>query len=418
MNILIKSATILDSTSEYHNATKDILIENGSISKIDDNITNPDNYQEIALDNLHISIGWIDTSVSFGEPGYEHRETIANGIKTAALSGFTSVCLNANTHPIIDTHSDVSFLKSKAQGKAVNILPIGALTRQSKGVDLAEMYDMKQAGAVAFGDYQHAVDNANLLKISLQYAQNSESLVLSFPMDTQIKGKGIVNEEVSATRLGLKGIAALAEELHIARDLQILEYTGGKLHIPTISSEKSVELIAEAKKKGLDISCSVAVHNLVLTDDVLETFETNYKVMPPLRTRKDRQALLKGVQDGTIDYVTSDHNPIDIELKKIEFDHAEYGTIGLESAFGALNSILDTEKVIDCLTRKSERFGHKNESIKEGIQANLSLFNPEGEYVFNKEHIHSKSHNSAFLGMTLKGKVYGIINNNQVIIGE
>lgn len=416
MNLLIKSATIIDSQSEFHKQTKDILIKNGVIDKIADTIENTEDVEELSYHNLHVSQGWFDTSTSLGEPGFEDRETISNGLKTAGLSGFTAICVNANTNPVIDTNTDVTFLLSRSQNNGVSLYPIGALTSQSKGIDLAEIYDMKQAGAVAFGDYQKPISNSNLLKIALQYAQNSDALIMSFPIDLNIKGKGIVNEELNSTRLGLKGIPALSEELQIVRDLQILEYTGGKLHIPTISSAKSVQLISDAKEKGLDVSCSVTVHNLVLTDDVLESFDTNYKVLPPLRTRDDRKALLDGVQSGVIDFVTSDHNPIDIENKNVEFDNAMYGTIGLESAFGALNAILNTEQTIDILTRNKSRFGGENEVITEGANANLSLFNPDKEYQFNKENILSKSKNSAFLGLQLKGEAYGVINNNQSVL--
>ena len=341
MNILIKSATIIDSKSEFHNTTQDLLIENGVITKISRSIKNPKNYKEIKLDNLHISQGWFDSSVSFGEPGYEERETIENGLKTAAYSGFTSVAVNSNTNPIIDSNSNITFLNSKANNNAVSLLPIGALTIGSKGEYLAELYDMSTAGAVAFYDYKKPISNPNLMKIALQYASNFDGLVCSFPQENKISGQGVMNENITSTRLGLKGIPALAEELQVARDLFLLEYTGGKLHISTISTATSVALIREAKKKKLNITCSVAIHNLYFTDDVLTDFNTNYKVLPPLRTQSDIDALIEAVKDGTIDMVTTDHNPIDIEEKKIEFDHANYGTIGLESAFGALQKIAE-----------------------------------------------------------------------------
>ena len=299
---------------------------------------------------------------------------------------------------------------------AVNLHPIGALTNASKSVDLAELFDMKNAGAIAFGDYQKAIRNPNLLKIALLYADNFDGLVMSFPQENQIVGKGIVNEGPNSTRLGLKGIPSLAEELHIARDLFLLAYTKGKLHIPTISTATSVQLIREAKSKGLNVRCSVAIHNLMMTDDELETFDTQYKVLPPLRTENDRNALIEGLKDGTIDMVTSDHNPIDIEHKKVEFDNAMYGTIGLESAFGTLQTIFDTETSIQLITSGKKRFGIETSTIAVGQQANLTLFNPEGNYTFTKEHIHSSSQNSAFLGKELKGTVYGIIHNQQKVI--
>lgn len=416
MNFLIKSATILDQSSPYHNNTKDILIENGVISKIDNAIENNNNYKEIISDNLHVSQGWFDSSVSFGEPGFEERETIANGLKTAALSGFTNLAVNPNTNPIIDNSTTVSFVKNNAFQNAVNIHPIGALTKSSKGNDLAELYDMQQAGAVAFGDYQHAIENPNMLKIALQYTHSFNGLVLSYPQENKIAGKGIVNEEENSTRIGLKGIPNLAEELQVSRDLFLLEYTGGKLHIPTISTAKSVALIKEAKAKGLNITCSVSILNLLLTDDAITDFDTNFKVLPPLRTSQDQKALIEGVKDGTVDFVTSNHSPIDIEHKKVEFDHAMFGSIGLESLFGALNNIFDTEKVIEILTQNKSRFGILSPEIKEGEKACLSLFNPKETYTFTTNNIYSSSKNAALLGSDLKGKALGIINNNQLVI--
>jgi len=255
-----------------------------------------------------------------------------------------------------------------------------------------------------------------LLKIALLYAQNFDGLVLSFPQDNSIAGKGMVNEEEQSTLLGLKGIPALAEELQISRDLFLLEYTGGKLHIPTISTAKSVQLIREAKANGLQVSCSVSVHHLSLTDDELTTFETNYKVLPPLRTQKDVNSLLEGVKDGTIDMVTSDHQPMDIEHKKVEFDNAKYGTIGLESAFGILNSILSVDQTIALLTKGKSIFGIESISIDKGNKADLSLFTPKGNTTFVEKNILSTSKNSAFLNKTIKGSTYGIVGNSQLIL--
>ncbi len=416
MNILIKSATITDSESEFHNTTQDILIENGKITKISEHIENQENYEEIKRNNLHISQGWFDSSVSLGEPGYEERETIVNGLKTAAYSGFTAVAVNANTNPVIDSNANITFLNAKANNNAVNLLPIGALTVDSKGQDLAELYDMSTAGAVAFYDYKKPICNPNLMKIALQYTSNFNGLVCVFPQENKISGNGVMNENITSTTLGLKGIPALAEELQVARDLFLLEYTGGKLHISTISTATSVNLIREAKKKNLDVTCSVAIHNLYFTDTVLTDFDTNYKVLPPLRTQTDIDALIIGINDGTVDMVTTDHNPIDIENKKIEFDHAAYGTIGLESAFGALQTIFTTDKTIDILTKGKERFGLKPIPITVGNVANLTLYTPDETYIFSKTDAISKSKNMIFENETLKGKVYGIISNNQIVL--
>jgi dihydroorotase len=223
------------------------------------------------------------------------------------------------------------------------------------------------------------------LKIGLQYVQDFDGLVITFCQDEKIKGSGVVNEGIVSTRLGLKGIPKLAEEVIVARNLFLLEYTGGKMHIPTISSAKSVELIREAKAKGLQVTCSVAVHNLVLTDEKLDGFDTRFKVSPPLRTEKDRIALLAGVTDNTIDLITSDHNPMDIEHKKMEFDGAKNGTIGLESAFGALLSVLSLETIISKFTNAKSVFKIENSEIAEGKSANITLFTTEDEWEFSKE---------------------------------
>ena len=416
MNALLKSATVVDSKSDFHNKMVDILIEKGRIAKISKKISNPNNYKEIALENLHVSRGWFDSSVSFGEPGYEERETIANGLTTAGKSGFTSVALNPNSNPVIDSFADIAFVKMKASGAATSLLPIGALTKDSKGVNLAELYDMNNAGAVAFYDYQKPISNPNLIKIALQYASNFNGLVYSFPQESKISGAGVVNEHINSTRLGLKGNPNLAEDLQVARDLFILEYTNGKLHIPTISTAKSVELIRQAKSKKLNVTCSVAIHNLYFTDDVLEDFDTNYKVLPPIRTQSDCDALIEGLKDGTIDMVTSDHNPLDVENKKVEFDYAKYGTIGLETAFGALQTLFTTKKTIAILTQGKQRFGIEDTGISEGEVANLSLFNPDTSYNFSESEITSSSKNSAFIGAQLKGKAYGIISNNKMVL--
>lgn len=283
MNLLLSNTTIIDPKSSFHNQNVDLIIENGIISKIGKSLSNKDNLEEINIDGLHVSQGWFDSSVSLGEPGFEDRETIANGLNVAAKSGFTGIALQPNSFPIIDNQSQIHFVKQKAANSATDLFPIGALTKNSEGKDLAELFDMKNAGAVAFGDYGKSLSNANLLKIGLQYTQDFDGLVIAFSQDENIKGQGVANEGIVSTRLGLKGIPNLAEELIVARNLFILEYTGGKLHIPTISTAKSVELIKEAKAKDLNVTCSVSVHHLVLTDEKLEEFDTRYKVAPPDR---------------------------------------------------------------------------------------------------------------------------------------
>ncbi|MEM8999660.1 MAG: dihydroorotase [Bacteroidota bacterium] len=419
MNIILKSAKIVaPENKDLHLKKRDIHIKNGTIEKIAPKIEPNKTVKTLDFENLHVSIGWFDSSVCFGEPGFEERETIAHGLEVAAQSGFTDIILNTNTQPSPDTSSAIVFLLKRANGSSTNLYPLGNLTVKGEGKYLAELFDMHNAGAIAFYDFKKQICNANLLKIALLYAQNFDTLIFSFPQDVQIKGKGMVNEGEVSTRLGLKGVPALAEELQIARDLAVLEYTGGRLHIPTISTAKSVKLIAGAKKKGLNVSCSVAIHNLLFNDTLLETFDTNAKVMPPLRTKTDANALVKGVKNNTIDFVTTDHTPIDIEEKRLEFDHAEYGTLGLETAFGSFRRLFDLEETIVLLTKGRERFGLGQPHIAEGQPACLTLFNPSAQHTFSKENIQSTSKNSLFLGEPLIGQVYGTINNGQLTRAE
>ena len=418
MNLIFKNATIIDKNSPFNNKAADIVIEGGIIKQIGTNIAPIDGFDVIELDNLHISQGWFDSSVSLGEPGYEDRETLANGLDVAARNGFTDVALQPTGNPIAEKQADIAFLVNRAAHTATALHPIGALTKGSEGKDMAELFDMKNAGAVAFGDYNKSLSDANILKIALQYVQDFDGLVIAYSQDDKIKGKGVVHEGEVSTRLGLKGIPTLAEELQIARNLYLLEYTGGKLHIPTISTARSVQLIREAKAKGLNVTCSVAVHHLIFTDDVLTDFDSRYKVAPPLRPDAERKALIEGVLDGTIDIITSDHNPLDIEHKKLEFDLAKDGTIGFESAFGALNTILPLEVIVEKFTAGKAIFGLENTAIAEGAQASFTLFNPEVDWTFAKSDILSKSKNSAFLGAALKGRAYGIYNRGKFVLNK
>lgn len=416
MDILLKSAKIIDEESAYHGAVKDILISDGVIKQISNHIA-VEGVDKV-LENTYISQGWTDSSVCFGEPGFEERETLENGMLTAQRSGFTHVLVNPLTHPVADNKQAVMYIKEKTKHFATTAHPIGALTVESKGEFLAELYDMQNGGAVAFGDYKKPIHNSNLLKIALQYTQPFGGIVISFPNDAKIMGKGVVNEHIESTRLGLKGIPALAEELCVARDLAILEYARGKLHIPTISTAKSVALIEEAKNKGLDVTCSVAIHNIQFTDEVLEGFDTNYKVLPPLRDTENVKELRDALQRGAIDFVTSDHNPLDIELKFKEFDLASFGTIGLENVWGVLSQYTTVERAVTLLTSARKRFGIPTAPIAENIEADVTIFTPEGETVFTKEMILSASKNSAFIGATMKGEVLGIIAHRQAILND
>tara|TARA_Y100000991_G_scaffold211304_1_gene193682 strand:+ start:5159 stop:6415 length:1257 start_codon:yes stop_codon:yes gene_type:complete len=418
MNSLIKSAIIIDKKSEFHNKKVDILIQNGIISDISENIKNPKNFKEIILPNLHISSGWFDYSICTGEPGYEERGNISNTLYVASKSGFTSIGLQPNTFPVTEKNTEIEFLKSVSKNSSVTIHPIGALTKNSEVIELAELFEMKNAGAIGFGDYKKSIANPNLLKLALLYTKDRNIPIFSFPLDDKISNNGVMNESKNSTILGLRGIPNIAEEIQIMRDIKILEYTGGNLHIPYISTSNSVKLIKDAKSKNLNISCSTCIHNLFFDDSFIKNFDTKFKVLPPLRSRKDMDELISAVKDGTIDIVTCDHNPLNIELKNLEFDNAGFGTIGLESSFGALNKIFPLKTVINILTRGKKIFNLENTHIKIGAVADLTLFNPLSNYVFDEKDIISISKNSIFKKTSLKGIVYGIVSNGKISLNE
>jgi dihydroorotase len=416
MNIILKSAKVINVESKHNGSKQDILISEGKIKKIGSSIS-VKNAKTISVKNLHVSTGWFDSSVSFGEPGYEERETLLNGADVASKSGFTDLLLNPSTKPVLDNQTDISFIKSKSLNSSCNIHPIGALTLSSESKDLAELYDMKNSGAVGFYDFKKPILNSNLLKTALLYSQSFNSVIMSYPQDNSVAKGGLINEGTISVNYGIKGIPNFAEEIQIARDLHVLEYTGGKLHIPTISTKKSLELIKKAKSKGLNVTCSVAVHNLIFNDKKLKDFDTRFKVLPPLREEKDRVALVNGVKTGLIDMVTSDHLPIDLENKKTDIENAKFGTIGLESIFGSLLSLFDLNQTIEILTRGREIFNIEKPEFEVGSKASLSLFTIN-DYEFSKADILSKSKNSAFLGMKMKGKPIGVINGNKIKINE
>ncbi len=417
MSILIKSAKIIDADNPLDGKVFDIYIDKGIISKIDKNIDKPAK-TIISRENLHVSIGWLDSSVCFGEPGLEEREDLENGIKSAGLSGFTDIVLNSETLPILDSKADISYIKSKTQNSVVSVHPLGALSKKSDSEELADLKEMYDVGCIGFNDFKKAIKNPNLLKTALQYVQHFDGLILSFPIEDSISKNAQVHEGEVSTKYGIKGFPPISEEIAVYRDLKILEYTDGKLLIPTISTTESVKLINEAKSKGLKVWCSVSINNLFFNDDKLKDFDTRFKVMPPIRDEKTRKELIKYVNDGSIDLVTCDHCPIDIDNKKTDFENSFFGSTGLESSFGALNSLFDLNKTIKILTSGYDTFSINKPSLSVGSKAKLTLFNPDIKYTFSKSNILSKSKNSSFIDSKLKGKAYGIVSNSKILIVE
>jgi dihydroorotase len=418
MNVLIKQATIVDSKSPFHNKTVDILIEKGVITQIKSKIVPTKNSKIIEVKDLFVSAGWIDMQANFCDPGNEHKETLQTGLAAAAKGGFTGVCVMSGTNPPLHDKSQIEYIKSRALNNIVDVFPIGTVSHQQEGKDLSEMYDMKLAGAVAFSDYKKPIKDAGLILRALQYASSIDSFIIAHCDDKTISQEGQMNEGVSSTKLGLKGIPALAEELMLQRNLQIVEYTGGRLHIPTISTKGSVELIKKAKANGLHVTAGVAAHNLVLDETSLEGFDTHFKVNPPLRSKDDVIALRKALENGIIDVVVSDHAPQDTESKDLEFDLAENGMIASQTAFNCLvssHSKITSQKIADVLAENPRTIlGIKEQEVAENRLANLTLFTLTNHTIFSEKDNASKSNNSPFFGKSLQGKVIACINHGMM----
>lgn len=417
MKVLIKQARITDSSSPFHGQVKDILIEDDLVKQVSDQIS-ADSAQVIAQENLHVSIGWMDVFASFPDPGYEHKESLESGSAAAAAGGFTDVMILPNSNPAISSKSQVEYVLAKAAGLPVHIYPIGSVTKNTEGKELTEMYDMHNSGAIAFGDGIQPVQSPGVLLKALQYVLPLNATVIQVPDDRSISKTGLMNEGIVSTRLGLPGKPAIAEELMIARDIELLKYTSSRLHFTGVSTKKGMEMIREAKAAGLQLSVSVTPYHVWFCDEDLVGYDTNLKVNPPLRKREDMTAIRDALFDGTVDCIASHHIPQHWDDKTCEFEYAKNGMIGLETVFGAINSYsTNLDKLIDMLTVSPRRlFGLHTGSIREGATACLTLFNPAAEFTFEESMIRSRSHNSAFIGKQLKGKVIGIINKQKVIL--
>lgn len=416
-NIIIKSCKIISPSSSFHLKTVDVLIKNGVIDKIGTNL-NAD-AEVIDGKGKFLAPGFFDMNVSFGEPGLETKEDFETGSKAAIAGGFTGVAIMPHNQPTTDSKSQVEFLVNKAKGNLVDIFPYGCISQKREGKDLAEMYDMFRSGAVAFTDGNKAVQDAGLMERALLYAKGFDALVLSYPEDASIAGNAKMNEGAMSTFLGMKGIPNLAEELMIVRDLYLAAYTNSRVHFSTISTAHAVELIKDAKKKGAKVSCDVAAHHLALTDEAIAGFDSNYKVKPPLRTNEDVKALIKGLKNGIIDAVVSQHQPQEIEFKQVEFEIAKYGIIGLQTVLPLLfKAGLTEEEIVQKLSQNPrEILGLKNPLIAEGETANLVLFD-DSEWTYTSGNNFSKSVNSPFLNQKLKGKVWLTCNNKQIYLAN
>ena len=423
MEILIRSARIVDTGSPFNNQVKDILVSDGKIKRIGTGLRNTSKAQEIKEDNLHVSIGWFDLNTFLGDPGFEQKETIESGCKAAAAGGFTHICCMPNTQPVIQTKAQVEYVLGKSENQLVSVHPIGAVTHNTEGHDLADMYDLHQAGAIAFSDGLKPSPSAGMIERALLYVKAFNGLIMVHPEDKSISKNGAMHEGLVSTQLGLPGAPALAEEIAVNRDLFVLEYTDSKLHLLDISLKKSVDLIRAAKRKKLNVSASVNAYNLMLEHSDVGDFDTNYKLNPHLRLKTDITALIKGIADGTIDTVSSAHQPQDEDCKKLEFDKADFGMIGLETCFAATNTALrgeiKVEKIVQLLAQNPRKIlGLDVPQIEEGSAADLTLFNPVKKWKFTADDIQSKSKNTPFIGAEFIGKVVGVINKGKAILNR
>lgn len=421
MKILIQQAFINDLQSPHHGTTNDILIENGIIKNIQPSINETADLK-IEQKSLHVSNGWVDIFSNFCDPGYEFKESLESGANAAAAGGFTDVFVIPNTKPAIDTKSQIEYIIQKSKSYAVNIYPVGAITKNIEGKELAEMYDMKNSGAIAFSDGTNPVQSAGLLLKALQYIKAFDGVIIQIPDDKSVGASGLINEGIISTKLGLPGKPMIAEELIIERDIKLAEYTQSKIHFSGITSSKSIDHIKRAKDKGLQVTCSVTPYHLFFSDEDLLDYDTNLKVYPPLRTKSDIADLKKAVIDGTIDCIASHHFPHEYDSKVLEFEYAKFGMTGLETTYSVIKTILpqlSEEKLISLLSNNPRKiFGLDQPSIVAGKKSCITLFNPAETWTLKEENIRSKSKNTPFINKELQGKVIGIINGDKLFLNN
>ncbi len=419
MQLLLKKTLIVDTGSSHHLLKKDILIKDGRIEEIAEYIDSNDKYTEIKSEFLCVSKGWFDLNCYIPDPGQEHREDIVSGTKAAAAGGFTAIAMMPNTYPSIHSKTEVEYIINKSLGTIVNVHPIGAITKDCAGKDLTEMQDMFEAGAVAFSEGYKPIQNSGMLLRSLEYVKAFDGIIFHHPEDKNISLNGHMNEGKMSVELGLHASPSIAESLCVARDLYLLEYTGSRLHFIDISTKESVQLIREAKAKGLAVTASVNAYNLLLDDSYLSQFNSHAKVNPHLRSREDIDALIEGIIDGTIDTITSAHMPHDEESKNVEFDQADFGMIGFETAFAIANTVLQKHLPIDKIIEKFTDgciavLGEYCYAIEAGNYANVTIFDPSLCWTFTSRDIKSKSKNTPFLAMDFTGKALGIVNKKKM----
>ena len=421
MTILLRQVKIADTKSPFNGLVKDILLQDHQIISISDKYKGEAD-QTIELKSAFVSPGFVDPFVHFCDPGMEHRETLHSGAEAAQQGGFTTVFVIPNTKPVIDTKSQVTYIKQHSQDLPIHILPIGALSKKLEGKDLAEMIDMHSNGAVAFSDGLYPVQSTLLFLKALQYVKAFEGVVIQMPIDKSLGSLGLMNEGLLSTRLGLPGIPSIAEELIIHRDIELLKYTHSKLHITGVSTAKGIALIAAAKKEGLQITCSVTPYHLFFTEEDLNNYDTLLKVFPPLRTLDDQKALIAAVENGTVDCISTHHMPQDWDGKTIEFENAKAGIASIETSFAAVKQVIPSLSEIKLSelfsTNARSIFNLNAASITEGAEAELTLFSTKESTSLSKESSKSKSANSPFWNIALSGKVLGTYVKGRLSINK
>ncbi len=421
MKILIQKVKIVDRTSLHNGTIRDILVENGRITAIGNDLSeNADTI--IHQPGLCVSPGWVDIFSHFGDPGYEHKETLVTGAAAAAAGGYTDVFVIPNTRPVVDSKSQVEYIRRGSAALPVNIWPIGAMTRGLEGKDLAEMYDMRASGAVAFSDGTSPVQSAGLLLKGLQYVKAFGGTIIQIPDDKTVGAGGLMHEGIISTRLGLPGKPMMAEELMVARDIKLARYTESKLHFTGVSSPRSLEYIRRAKESGLAVSCSVTPYHLYFTDAELVNYDTNLKVYPPLRDKGSVESLRQAVLEGLVDCISSHHLPHEFDSKVLEFEYAKNGMTGLETAYAVVQTVLPgltPERIADLFSSQPRKlFGLEQPGISEGQPSVLTFFHPEGQTQLEEKSTRSRSKNSPFFGVRLQGRVIGILNGEKLSLNE
>lgn len=416
MTVLIKQARIIDPSSPHNDTTQDLLIEAGIISKIAGSIE-ANKAEVVSGDGLYVSPGWVDVFAHFPDPGFEFKETLGSGSRAAAAGGFTDVFVIPNTKPVTDNKSQVEYIHRKSGELSANIHPIGAISKNAEGKDLAEMYDMRNSGAVAFSDGINPVQSAGLLLKALQYVKVFDGVIIQIPDDKSVGATGLVHEGLASTRLGLSGKPMMAEELLVARDIKLARYTESKIHFTGVTSPRSLEYIKRAKDAGLSVTCSVTPYHLFFIDEDLSDYDTNLKVYPPLRSATERQHLKNAVADGTIDCVATHHMPQDYDSKVLEFEYAKNGMTSLETCYAALKTAMPDipeRRWVELLAINPRKiFGLHQPVIKEKEHAAITLFSPVGKTIKENGDFYSKSSNSPFTGKELQGTVYGTVLNDK-----